>query len=151
MGVHHACGRRGGWAGTGRFPASVSRTRLHAFACNAICSFWTFIGVDRFPNLQVLHHVLRRSSLTDGPASAVGSESGEDRAGAPLLQQCSIPHRYYTGFQYCSLPGAQIVCRQPAANARRIPRLSGSRGAQHKERTVDSWRYSSAAATLIQG
>jgi hypothetical protein len=24
---------------TGRFPASGSRTRLHAFACNAICSF----------------------------------------------------------------------------------------------------------------
>jgi hypothetical protein len=37
---------------TGRFPASGSRTRLHAFACNAICSFWTFIGVDRFPNLR---------------------------------------------------------------------------------------------------
>ena len=35
---------------TGRFPASGSRTRLHAFACNAICSFRTFIGVDRFPN-----------------------------------------------------------------------------------------------------
>src|SRR6202049_3998078 len=46
---------------TGRFPASGSRTRLHAFACNAIRSFWTFIGVDRFPNLQVLHHVLRLS------------------------------------------------------------------------------------------
>jgi hypothetical protein len=46
---------------TGRFPASGSRTRPHAFACNAFCSFWTFIGVDRLPNLQVLHHVLRLS------------------------------------------------------------------------------------------
>src|SRR4030088_3416497 len=38
--------------GQADFPASGSRTRLHAFACNAICSFWTFIGVARFPNLR---------------------------------------------------------------------------------------------------
>src|SRR5712675_359926 len=52
---------------TGGFPASGSRTRLHACACNAFCSFWTFIGVDRFPNLQVLHYVLRLS-LSEVPS-----------------------------------------------------------------------------------
>src|SRR5450631_3704896 len=31
------------------------------FACNAICSFWTLFGVDRLPNLQVPHHVVRLS------------------------------------------------------------------------------------------
>ena len=39
---------------TCRFPASSSRTRPHAFACNAICSFRTDFGVDRFPNLRSL-------------------------------------------------------------------------------------------------
>ena len=45
----------------------ISRIRLSdktsrfAFACNAICSFRTLFGVDRLPNLHVLHHVLRLS------------------------------------------------------------------------------------------
>jgi len=34
---------------------------------------------------------LLRSSLTDGPASAVGSESGEDRAGAPYCNNVQSP------------------------------------------------------------
>ena len=48
---------------TCRSPASGSRTRHHAiaFACDAICSFRTPVGVARLPNLQVLHHVVRPS------------------------------------------------------------------------------------------
>src|SRR5258708_13134005 len=36
---------------TGGFPASGSRTRLHAFACNAISTFSPFIALHRLPNL----------------------------------------------------------------------------------------------------
>src|SRR5258705_13106003 len=84
---------------TGRFPASGSRTRLHAFACNAICSFRTFIGVDRFPNLQVLHHVLRLS-LTEGPslhrsypASAVLRTSPPPQGAQPVPHGPPVGHR----------------------------------------------------------
>src|SRR4029077_3243560 len=49
---------------TGESLASGSRTRAHAFACNAFCSFSPFIGVDRFPNLK--GPSLRSASVLNG-------------------------------------------------------------------------------------
>ena len=49
---------------TGRadFPhPALGQDLTPSFACNAICSFWTLFGVDRLPNLQVPHHVVRLS------------------------------------------------------------------------------------------
>ena len=42
-----------------------------AFACNAVCSLWTLIGVARFPNLPVLRHFRVGPELRPLPSAGI--------------------------------------------------------------------------------
>src|SRR4030088_3507722 len=118
--------------GQADFPASGSRTRLHAFACNAICSFWTFIGVARFPNLRSFTTYCVCLELRSLPSTGV---TRLPRYYEPL-RHSRAPDLSLTGFQLViadhalGLPVFRTLslctcCRQyPGAAAERIALLT---------------------------
>jgi hypothetical protein len=70
-----------------RYPASV-----FAFACNAVCSFWTLFGVDRLPNLLSLTTSCVCLELRPLPST-----------GVPRLQ------RYYEPLRHPKAPGPSLA------------------------------------------